>query len=138
MAPSARKRTQTRKATVAHYRKQKVALVVQEQQQHPANIKVKRSRRKAALEEDEEDHLASTSSTITSSDGFDETVMDGSSSLPSTPKAERFRIPEIVTCPPAPKKQRLMTSSTNPSNCSVPIPFFAPPDLELFFLFALN
>ncbi|XP_059430961.1 cyclin-dependent protein kinase inhibitor SMR9-like [Corylus avellana] len=52
-----------------------------------------------------------------------------------TPKAQRFRIPEISTCPPAPKKQRLV------SNCSLqrsPIAFFAPPDLELFFFFALQ
>ncbi|KAF5447794.1 hypothetical protein F2P56_033316 [Juglans regia] len=53
----------------------------------------------------------------------------------STPKAQRFRIPEMSTCPPAPKKQRVV------SNCSLqrsPIPFFAPPDLELFFFFALQ
>ncbi|GMJ07087.1 hypothetical protein HRI_004377900 [Hibiscus trionum] len=51
----------------------------------------------------------------------------------STPKAPRFRIPEVDTCPPAPKKQRVL------SNCSLqrtPIAFFAPPDLELFFFFA--
>ncbi|KAM7523414.1 hypothetical protein LguiA_013316 [Lonicera macranthoides] len=49
----------------------------------------------------------------------------------STPKAKKFRIPEILTCPPAPKKRRPSTS-----NCSLrrnPISFFAPPDLELFF-----
>ncbi|GLT74841.1 hypothetical protein SLA2020_466090 [Shorea laevis] len=54
----------------------------------------------------------------------------------STPKAQRFRIPEIHTCPPAPKKQRVL------SNCSFqkrkPIAFFASPDLELFFCFALR
>ncbi|KAF5725477.1 hypothetical protein HS088_TW23G00199 [Tripterygium wilfordii] len=54
----------------------------------------------------------------------------------STPKADRFRIPEIDTCPPAPKKQRVMT------NCSslqrTPIAFFAPPDIELFFFVALG
>ncbi|KAG7950910.1 hypothetical protein I3843_13G140900 [Carya illinoinensis] len=53
----------------------------------------------------------------------------------STPKAQRFRIPEMSTCPPAPKKKRVA------SNCSLqrsPIPFFAPPDLELFFFFALQ
>ncbi|XVE60001.1 hypothetical protein DITRI_Ditri05aG0091600 [Diplodiscus trichospermus] len=51
----------------------------------------------------------------------------------STPKAQRFRIPEMDSCPPAPKKQRVI------SNCSLqraPIAFFAPPDLELFFFFA--
>ncbi|XP_022958378.1 cyclin-dependent protein kinase inhibitor SMR13-like [Cucurbita moschata] len=51
----------------------------------------------------------------------------------STPKAERFRIPEILTCPPGPKKQRPI------SDCSFrrsPIAFFAPPELELFFFIA--
>lgn len=54
----------------------------------------------------------------------------------STPKAQRFRIPEMVTCPPAPKKQRVLIS-----DCSfrrTPIAFFAPPDLELFFYYALR
>lgn len=49
----------------------------------------------------------------------------------STPKAKKFRIPKILTCPPAPKKRRPAAS-----NCSLrrnPISFFAPPDLELFF-----
>ncbi|XAR68588.1 hypothetical protein NMG60_11003767 [Bertholletia excelsa] len=53
----------------------------------------------------------------------------------STPKGPRFRMPEILTCPPAPKKRRAL------SNCSLqrnPIAFFAPPDIELFFLFALR
>jgi len=73
---------------------------------------------------------SSNSSTTTISDDVE---------IPSTgcctPKAQRFRIPEISTCPPAPKKQRLV------SNCSLqrsPIAFFAPPDLELFFFFALR
>ncbi|KAF7154218.1 hypothetical protein RHSIM_Rhsim01G0191900 [Rhododendron simsii] len=53
----------------------------------------------------------------------------------STPKGQRFRIPEILTCPRAPMKRRAL------QNCSVrrgPIAFFAPPDIELFFLFALG
>lgn len=61
---------------------------------------------------------------------------DVSTSGCSTPKAQRFRIPEIVTCPPAPKKQRVLVS-----DCSFqrsPIAFYAPPDLELFFYFALR
>ncbi|TYI25837.1 hypothetical protein ES332_A05G075300v1 [Gossypium tomentosum] len=55
----------------------------------------------------------------------------------STPKAQRYRIPEIHTCPPAPKKRRSV-----PSNCSLqrtpPIAFFASQDLELFFFFAFR
>lgn len=62
--------------------------------------------------------------------------VDVTSSGCSTPKGPRFQIPPILTCPPAPKKQRV------PSNCSLlqrtPIAFFAPPDLELFFSFALR
>ena len=69
-------------------------------------------------------------------DGLDfEGVDDISTSACSTPKAERFRIPEIQTCPPAPRKQRMI------SICSLqrrPIAFFAPPDLELFFIYALQ
>ncbi|EOY32681.1 hypothetical protein QUC31_019321 [Theobroma cacao] len=86
--------------------------------------------------------LPSTSSTISSDnigkiDGFDfEGVDDMITTSPcSTPKAQRFRIPEISSCPPAPKKQRVLSS------CSLqrtPIAFFAPPDLELFFFFALR
>ncbi|CAN6691642.1 unnamed protein product [Malus baccata var. baccata] len=68
-------------------------------------------------------------------DEFVEAVDDVSTaSACSTPKAQRFRIPEIVTCPPAPKKKRAISS-----NCLFrrsPIAFFAPPDLELFFCFA--
>ncbi|KAG6605917.1 Cyclin-dependent protein kinase inhibitor SMR13, partial [Cucurbita argyrosperma subsp. sororia] len=58
---------------------------------------------------------------------------DGGGGGYSTPKAERFRIPEILTCPPGPKKQRPI------SDCSFrrsPIAFFAPPELELFFFIA--
>ncbi|KAG2317497.1 hypothetical protein Bca4012_068387 [Brassica carinata] len=48
-----------------------------------------------------------------------------------TPKAHKYRIPEMLTCPPAPKKQRV------PQNCVLrrrQIVFFAPPDIELFFV----
>ncbi|KAJ6984713.1 cyclin-dependent protein kinase inhibitor SMR9 [Populus alba x Populus x berolinensis] len=67
--------------------------------------------------------------------GLDFEGVDTSTSACSTPKAERFRIPEIQTCPPAPRKQRMI------SICSLqrrPIAFFAPPDLELFFFYALQ
>lgn len=93
-----------------------------------------------------EDLLPSTSSTTTTKnllllDHDDDTSSSSSSgSGCSTPKAQRFRIPEIVTCPPAPKKQRVVSNCSslqrNPS--SRPIAFFAPPDLELFFFFALR
>ncbi|KAK9154894.1 hypothetical protein Sjap_002374 [Stephania japonica] len=59
----------------------------------------------------------------------------------STPKAERFQIPEIETCPPAPKKQRVLVSSpycTLSSTTSSKRSFFTSPDIELFFFFAMN
>ncbi|CAN6919123.1 unnamed protein product [Brassica oleracea var. botrytis] len=52
-----------------------------------------------------------------------------------TPKAHKYRIPELLTCPPAPKKQRV------PQNCVLrrrQIVFFAPPDIELFFVKAVD
>jgi hypothetical protein len=57
--------------------------------------------------------------------------VSNSNSPCSTPKGQKFRIPEISTCPPAPKKQRVV------SNCSLkrsPLSFFVPPDLDNFFL----
>ncbi|EOA32552.1 hypothetical protein CARUB_v10015841mg [Capsella rubella] len=48
-----------------------------------------------------------------------------------TPKAQKSRIPEMLTCPPAPKKQRVT------KNCVLrrrQIVFFAPPEIELFFV----
>ncbi|CDY37331.1 BnaA01g25510D [Brassica napus] len=52
-----------------------------------------------------------------------------------TPKAHKHRIPELLTCPPAPKKQRV------PQNCVLhrrQIVFFAPPEIELFFVKAVD
>ncbi|GJZ63441.1 cyclin-dependent protein kinase inhibitor SMR13-like protein, partial [Tanacetum coccineum] len=48
----------------------------------------------------------------------------------TTPKAQKYQIPEILTCPPAPKKRRILTSCTLRRT---PISFFDPPDIELFF-----
>lgn len=65
-----------------------------------------------------------------------ENLNSSCNSICSTPKAERCRIPEITTCPPAPKKRR-----TRAATCSLrrtPLVFFAPPDIELFFYLALR
>ncbi|CAI0377043.1 unnamed protein product [Linum tenue] len=58
----------------------------------------------------------------------------------STPKGRRFRIPEPLSCPPAPMKAK-----SAPKNCSSRVSsstaaFFAPleEELELFFLFAFR
>ncbi|XVF19279.1 hypothetical protein REPUB_Repub11eG0096600 [Reevesia pubescens] len=132
MAPTSRRGKATRRASNPRRRYYKKKLV-----------KPKISIQKTSVLED----LPSNSSTTISSDHFSK--MDGfdikgvddhdhistTSSPSSTPKAQRFRIPKINTCPPAPKKQRVL------SNCSLqrtPIAFFAPPDLELFFFFALG
>ncbi|KAK7244625.1 hypothetical protein RIF29_39450 [Crotalaria pallida] len=53
----------------------------------------------------------------------------------ATPKGKRFRIPEVLTCPPAPKKRRVVS---NFSSKRSPITFFASPDVELFFFSALR
>ncbi|XP_058106731.1 cyclin-dependent protein kinase inhibitor SMR9-like [Magnolia sinica] len=64
-----------------------------------------------------------------------ENSSDISSNGCSTPKSPRFRIPELLTCPPAPKKHRVaLHCSTQKPNIS----FFNPPDLEIFFFFALR
>lgn len=52
-----------------------------------------------------------------------------------TPKGKRFRIPEILTCPPAPKKRRVTPNCLTKRS---PIAYFAPPDIELFFFFAFR
>ncbi|XP_047978867.1 cyclin-dependent protein kinase inhibitor SMR9 [Salvia hispanica] len=54
----------------------------------------------------------------------------------STPKGERFRIPEMTSCPPAPKKRRIRAAVS----CSLrrKPTFFASPDIDLFFYFALR
>ncbi|XP_051119855.1 cyclin-dependent protein kinase inhibitor SMR6 [Andrographis paniculata] len=48
----------------------------------------------------------------------------------TTPTARESRIPEIWTCPPAPRKRR----PTSKPNVSGAIEFFNPPDLESVFL----
>lgn len=86
-----------------------------------------------------EENLVAISPTKSSNDNLskvDDTNFDNSVRGCSTPKAKRFQIPEILMCPPAPKKKRKVVS-----NClsqRTPIAFFAPPDLELFLFFALR
>ena len=63
---------------------------------------------------------------------IDDVVLSGC----STPKSERHRIPEVLSCPSAPKKRKVAHSFS--SVRSRPIAFFAPPDLELFFFFAFR
>uniref|UniRef100_A0A7N1A0B9 Uncharacterized protein n=1 Tax=Kalanchoe fedtschenkoi TaxID=63787 RepID=A0A7N1A0B9_KALFE len=56
----------------------------------------------------------------------------GGDSRCSTPKGKRFRIPEISSCPPAPKKMR--ASSPCRAKSRSPVALFSPPELE-FLLF---
>ncbi|XVE95989.1 hypothetical protein REPUB_Repub02eG0182900 [Reevesia pubescens] len=53
----------------------------------------------------------------------------------STPKGQRFRIPEILSCPAAPMKPRVGPKLSRRSSA---ITFFAPPDIELFFFLAFQ
>uniref|UniRef100_A0A5B7C7L8 Cyclin-dependent protein kinase inhibitor SMR13 n=1 Tax=Davidia involucrata TaxID=16924 RepID=A0A5B7C7L8_DAVIN len=102
----------------------------------PSGRRRRRKPRRTQLKNEETSVDLPCKSTSKNSDhDMDSEVVDVSSSGCSTPKAQRFRIPEILTCPPAPKKRRVV------SNCSLqraPIAFFAPPDIELFFFFALG
>lgn len=63
----------------------------------------------------------------------DNNIISNDEELCSTPKSEKHKIPEVRTCPPAPKKAKN-------NNCLIqkrrPITFFAHPDLEKFFMFA--
>ncbi|XWS66374.1 hypothetical protein CRYUN_Cryun05aG0193900 [Craigia yunnanensis] len=54
----------------------------------------------------------------------------------STPKGQRFRMPEILSCPPAPMKLRVAPKFL--SRRSSAITFFSPPDIELFFFLAFQ
>ncbi|KAH7532462.1 cyclin-dependent protein kinase inhibitor SMR6 [Ziziphus jujuba] len=49
----------------------------------------------------------------------------------TTPTAKEARIPEILTCPPAPRKRR---TSSRCSNFNGVREFFTPPDLETVFI----
>ncbi|XP_027337805.1 cyclin-dependent protein kinase inhibitor SMR9-like [Abrus precatorius] len=135
MAPSGRTTTTTRttsktRTTTTRTRQKRKTTHFKKQQQHTKSKKQEIST-----------VLPSSCSSITSQDSSKEVNMDGSevidvsNSACSTPKGQKFRIPEISTCPPAPKKQRVL------SNCTLrrsPLSFFAPPDLELFFFMALR
>ncbi|WJX17629.1 hypothetical protein P8452_07520 [Trifolium repens] len=72
----------------------------------------------------------------------EEKVICSSSSSSSsgccTPKAKRFRIPEMLTCPPAPKKRKVNPSAACLSINRSPIALFSSPDIELFFFSALK
>lgn len=58
----------------------------------------------------------------------------------STPTAKRYRIPEILSCPSAPKKRRVAAAAADDclSKRSTSIAFFAPPDIEVFFFSAFQ
>lgn len=129
MAPSGRTTTRRRTTT-----KQPRRTNFKKKQKQYKNIKSKKQEISTVL--------ASSCSSISSQDSSKEVDIDDSevidvsnNSACSTPKGQKFKIPEISTCPPAPKKQRVL------SNCSLrrsPLSFFAPPDLELFFYVALR
>ncbi|GMI92357.1 hypothetical protein HRI_002905000 [Hibiscus trionum] len=80
----------------------------------------------------------STSPVLSGEDEFDHSdcIATTTATPCSTPKAQRFRIPEMDACPPAPKKRRSLPSKY--SLRTTPIAFFAPPDIELFFFCAFS
>ncbi|KAI4385380.1 hypothetical protein MLD38_003414 [Melastoma candidum] len=70
---------------------------------------------------------------VMTGDGEEVTTGDGC----STPKAERYKIPVVGTCPPAPKKRKPRCWSQGRKGRKQR-PYFASPDLEAFFLHALG
>lgn len=89
------------------------------------------------------DATTPTSSATKEIKGEDLNEEDICSSVCSTPKGKRFRIPEVLKCPPAPKKRKITTTTTITSSCSSKtkrssIAFFASPDIELFFFSAIK
>ncbi|PON49262.1 hypothetical protein PanWU01x14_231370 [Parasponia andersonii] len=73
------------------------------------------------------------SSSIMEKEDIDEDGDEGDNNKGcSTPKAKRYKIPGLLSCPPPPKKRKVSPRSSSH------IAFFAPPDLELFFLFAFR
>lgn len=102
----------------------------------------KQQQKKQPLKKNEE---ISTISPCKTSLKNNSTMIDGSNSSNeyccSTPKAKRYQIQEIKTCPPAPKKKRRLLSSKSCNTSSLkrtPISLFTPPDSELFLLFAFR
>ncbi|CAJ2673186.1 unnamed protein product [Trifolium pratense] len=84
---------------------------------------------------------AITSSSVENTETEPKSITSSSSSSSSgccTPKAKRFRIPEMLTCPPAPKKRRVNPSAACLSINRSPIALFSSPDIELFFFSALK
>ncbi|TKY57455.1 hypothetical protein E2542_SST21903 [Spatholobus suberectus] len=104
-----------------------------------ASRKKKRTRGKPARSHFKKQHQESRNfkqeASSTASCSSKKRDMDSDVAVCSTPKGQKFRIPEVSTCPRAPKKPRVL------SNCSLrrsPLTFFAPPDLEVFFCVALR
>ncbi|GKV51016.1 hypothetical protein SLEP1_g57693 [Rubroshorea leprosula] len=52
----------------------------------------------------------------------------------STPKGQKFRVPEMLSCPPAPMKPQFCSNRKKSSQ----IAFYAPPEIELFFYSAFR
>lgn len=131
MGPSS-KRRRTRSSTTRNSR----TSTLQKKQQE-------KKKKKQPLKKNEE---ISTISPCKTSLKNNSTMIDGSNCSNeyccSTPKAKRYQIPEIKTCPPAPKKKRRILSTSSKCNTSslkrTPISLFTPPDSELFLLFAFR
>ncbi|OIV95564.1 hypothetical protein TanjilG_04901 [Lupinus angustifolius] len=109
-------------------------------QSRETNMKKQQKKNSKSKKQDIPTVFPSSCSSISSQDSSRDNeiceVIDVSSSVCSTPKGQKFRIPEISTCPPAPKKPRVHSS-----NCSLrrtPVSFFSPPDLEHFFVATLR
>lgn len=92
------------------------------------------TRRRLFKRQREEAEARERSPTSNKTEGGEEAEEEISSGC-CTPKGKRFRIPEMLACPPAPKKRRVIPDCLTKRS---PIAFFAPPDIELFFFFAFG
>ncbi|KAE9594129.1 putative protein-tyrosine phosphatase [Lupinus albus] len=139
MAPSGRTTTRSRSTTSKARTKTTKATRRKTRQPRKTNMK-KQQKNTKSKKQDIPTILPSSCSSISSQDSSKHNeiceVIDVSSSVCSTPKGHKFRIPEISTCPPAPKKPRV--NSSNFSLRRTPISFFSPPDLDHFFIATLR
>ena len=133
MAPRRREKTTITapKATATETRRIMTRSIYKKQQMMGSHEKPSKMIESLRLVEDEDE------------DEDSSTKVEGVEEGCSTPKSEKYKIPEIVTCPPAPKKPRRRRVSVSSSrNCLAqrrrPITFFTHPDLDKFFTFATS
>ncbi|KAL0419567.1 UNVERIFIED_CONTAM: Cyclin-dependent protein kinase inhibitor SMR9 [Sesamum radiatum] len=129
MSPSCSRRRRRITRTTTRKPSSRRTLFKKKQQQHNSNLQTS--------SKNQEPSVVSPATSPTKLPSTDVENVDSISAC-STPKGRRYRIPEIKTCPPAPKKRRVFTAAGCNSLRRTPVAFFAHPDIELFFYLALR